>query len=101
MFVNSGTQQPKPLQCLAIQGKIVFASYGNVIKAFKRGREVNAYISQEGDVISLLPFGEQLVSIDDQNCLRIWQIKKSGKSVFCAVVFKGLDRYCLSRVGSQ
>ena len=56
----------------------MFVSYGNVIKAFKRGREVNAYIGHEGCVTNLIPFGEHLVSIDDQNCLKIWQIKKSG-----------------------
>ena len=74
-----GTHQPEPLECVAIQGKIVFASYGNVIKAFKRGREVNTYLGHEGCVTNLIPFGEHLVSIDDQNCLKIWQIKKSGK----------------------
>lgn len=73
-----GSQQPEPLQCLAIQGKIVFASYGNVIKAFKRGREVNAYVGHEGCVNSLLPFGEHLVSVDDSNCLKIWHIRNSG-----------------------
>ena len=74
-----GTHQPEPLECLAIQGKIVFASYGNVIKAFKRGQEVNTYRSHEGCITNLIPFGEHLVSIDDRNCLKIWQIKKSGK----------------------
>ena len=57
----------------------MFASYGNVIKAFKRGREVNTYLGHGGCVTNLIPFGEHLVSIDDQNCLKIWQTKKSGK----------------------
>ena len=78
-FLFLGTHQPEPLECLAIQGKIVFASYGNVIKAFKRGREVNVYRGHEGCITNLIPFGEHLVSIDDCICLKIWQIKKSGK----------------------
>ena len=77
-FPAAGTHQPESLQCLAVQGKIVFASYSNEIKAFKRGREVNDYCGHEGCVISILPFGEHLVSIDDQNYLKIWLIKKGG-----------------------
>ena len=74
----TGIPQPEPLQCLALQGKIVFASYGSVIKAFKRGEEVNVYRGHDGCVIDLLPFGEHLVSIDDRNYLKIWHIKNSG-----------------------
>ena len=50
-----------------------------MIKAFKRGREVNAYCGHEGCVIAMLPFGEHLVSVDDQNYLKIWLIKKGGR----------------------
>ncbi len=78
LFYFLGTHQPEPLECLAIQGKIVFASYSDVIKAFKRGREINIYLGHEGCVTNLIPFGEHLVSIDDRNCLKIWQIKQSG-----------------------
>ncbi|XP_064385749.1 WD repeat-containing protein 36-like isoform X4 [Halichondria panicea] len=71
-LVFVGTQQPDQLQCLAIQGKIVYASYQNVVKAFKRGQEVNTYLGHEGEVQFILPFGEHLISIDDSNVMRIW-----------------------------
>ena len=50
-----------------------------MIKAFERGREVNTYCGHEGCITNLIPFGEHPVSINDQNSLKIWQIKKSGK----------------------
>lgn len=73
-----GPQQPHPLQCLALQGKIVFAAYKNVIKSFRRGQEVNHYSGHEGDVHTLLPFGEHLIAIDNQNTIKIWHIQSRG-----------------------
>ncbi len=75
---RAGTAQPHPLQCLAIQGKVVFAAYGATIKGFVRGREVNCFCGHEGKVIVMLPFGEHLVSIDDKNSLKIWHILSEG-----------------------
>ena len=84
----TGSLQPEPLQCLAIQGKIVFASYGGTIKAFKRGKEANCYRGHEGEVHTLLPFGEHLVSIDDCNQLKIWHIRNGGKDdCMCSVAY--------------
>lgn len=83
-----GTQQPHQLQCLAIQGKIVYASYQNVVKAFKRGQEVNTYLGHEGEVQFILPFGEHLVSIDDANVMKIWHSVSKGKNttLICVLV---------------
>lgn len=81
IYTVAGTQQPHVIQCLAIQGKIVFASYKNVIKAFKRGQEVNSYVGHEGEVQLILPFGEHLVSIDDKNVLKIWHSKNRGRYI--------------------
>lgn len=77
-FLFSGSQQPHPLQCLAIQGKVVYASYQNVIKAFKRGEEISTYLGHEGEIQFILPFGEHLVSIDDNNVMRIWHSQSKG-----------------------
>ena len=63
---------------MALQGHLVFTASGTVIKAFKRGKEVDAYHGHEGDVQILLPFGEYLVSIDDRNCLKIWHVRQRG-----------------------
>ena len=79
-------QGSHPLQCLAIQ--IIFASYGNVIKAFKRSQKVKAYISQEGDVLSPSYMGhthwgglEHLVETSDKLSTKV--VKKENLSSFC------------------
>ena len=56
----------------------MFAACGTVVKAFKRGKEVDVYLGHEGEVQILLPFGEHLVSIDDKNCLKIWHVRDRG-----------------------
>ncbi|CAI8028361.1 WD repeat-containing protein 36 [Geodia barretti] len=67
-----GTPQPHPLECLAATDpRLVWASYGAVVKGFRRGREVCRFHGHRGNVTILLPFGEHLISIDDQNCLKI------------------------------
>ena len=76
-----GAQQPHPLQCLAMQGKLVFAAYKNTVKAFRRGQEIKYYQGHEGEVHTLVPFGEHLVSIDDCNQLKLWHISTQGKVV--------------------
>ena len=58
----------------------MYASYQNVVKAFKRGQEVNTYLGHEGEVQFILPFGEHLISIDDSNVMRIWHSVSKGVS---------------------
>ena len=67
----------------------MFAAYRNVIKGFKRGKGVNCYHGHEGEVHTLLPFGEHLVSIDDKNSMKIWHVPNNGKSYVAAVAFEG------------
>ena len=82
LFFPLGEIQLHPLQCLALQGQLVFAACGTVVKAFKRGKEVDVYLGHEGEVQILLPFGEHLVSIDDKNCLKIWHVRDRGWLMF-------------------
>ena len=78
-----GTPQPHPLECLAATDpRLVWASYGAVVKGFRRGREVCRFHGHRGNVTILLPFGEHLISIDDQNCLKIWSVKDKGQKYF-------------------
>ena len=58
--------------------KTVYASCGHTVKAFRRGKEVHAYHGHEGDVHTIIPFGEHLVTLDDNNTLRIWHSETEG-----------------------
>ena len=77
-ILSLGTLQPEPLQCLAIKKKTVFASYGRTIKAFHRGKEVRVYHGHEGDVHTIIPFGDHLLAVDDTNTLIIWHAMTKG-----------------------
>ena len=56
----------------------MFASCESVIKSFVRGKERSTYLGHEGNVHTLLPFGEHLVSVDSENSLKIWDIGNRG-----------------------
>ena len=74
-----GAVQPHPLECVAVTNpRLVWVSFKNIIKVFSRGREAACYQGHTGNVHILLPFGEHLISVDDQNCLKIWDIKARG-----------------------
>lgn len=76
-LVFVGDIQPEPIQCVALNHDAVgvFAAYKNVIKLFERGREKSTFLGHEGEVHTLLPFGDHLLSIDSANCLKIWDVK--------------------------
>ena len=73
-----GSVQQEQIQCLAVCGKLVFAGYKNVIRSFKRGKEKSVYRGHEGEVHTLLPLGSFLLSVDDRNCIRIWDMREQG-----------------------
>ena len=57
---------------------MIWAAYRNIVKAFRRGKEVCCFHGHKGNIHTLLPFGDHLISIDDRNSLKIWSIKNKG-----------------------
>lgn len=77
----TGAVQPSPIECVAASSpRLVWVAYGEVVKAFSRGKEVACLLGHKGNVHILLPFGEHLISVDDKNCLKIWNIKAKGEN---------------------
>ena len=74
-----GSLQSEALQCVAISKKTVYASCGRTVKAFHRGKEVRVYHGQEGDVHTIIPFGDHLLTIDAKNIIRIWHALSAGE----------------------
>lgn len=77
-LVFVGNAQPEPIQCVALNhdGAGVFAAYKNVIKLFVRATEKSTFLGHEGEVHTLLPFGDHLLSIDSENCFKIWDVRE-------------------------
>ncbi|XP_028418818.1 WD repeat-containing protein 36-like [Dendronephthya gigantea] len=72
-----GTPQSNAINCITTHSELVITAAGNQIKAWKRGKQVYEYIGHKSDVQLLLPFAHHLLSVDKNNCLRIWEIKSA------------------------
>ena len=85
----TGNAQPELIQCVALNhdGAGVFAAYKNVIKLFVRATEKSTFLGHEGDVHTLLPFGDHLLSIDSENCLKIWDVREKGRRNPVSITF--------------
>ncbi|XP_043835608.1 WD repeat-containing protein 36 isoform X1 [Dromiciops gliroides] len=83
---------PQDITCLAADGRLVFAAYGNVFSAFSRNKEVtHTFRGHNAEINLLLPFGDHIISIDTDSILIIWHIYSEEKYLqltFDKAVFK-------------
>ena len=73
-----GPLQSDDITCLVHDETHTFIAVGKLIKEFYLGREVAMYEGHSGCVHTLLLLGQQLVAIDNQNCLKVWNRKPRG-----------------------
>ncbi|CAH2297181.1 WD repeat-containing 36 [Pelobates cultripes] len=67
---------PESISCLAADRMLVFASYGNILTAFARNKEVvHTYKGHEAEIHLVQPFGDHVISIDANNVIIIWDVK--------------------------
>ncbi|CAM2719555.1 unnamed protein product [Rotaria socialis] len=78
---------PEDIQVLASNSRLVFAAAGSTIYVYRRVFHLHQTLTDhKGDIKHLLPFGdEHLVSVDESNTLRVWDIQ-SG-SVYLSLEF--------------
>ncbi|XP_065834834.1 WD repeat-containing protein 36-like isoform X2 [Oscarella lobularis] len=72
-----GIPQFEPISCLASQGMLLFTASGLDIKLWKRAKEIRVFRGHRKNIHSLLPFGEHLISVDDDNEVKIWNSKST------------------------
>ncbi|RUS16772.1 hypothetical protein BC937DRAFT_90825 [Endogone sp. FLAS-F59071] len=71
LFVGPQTQ--KPITALASSGDLTFAACGNEVITFRRSKEISRINSQDHfTVFQLLVFGGHLISLCDDNTLKMW-----------------------------
>ncbi|XP_005281691.2 WD repeat-containing protein 36 isoform X1 [Chrysemys picta bellii] len=64
------------ITCLAADRMLVFASYGNLLHAFARNKEVvHIYDGHKGEIHLLQPFGDHVISVDIDNVLIVWDVQ--------------------------
>ncbi|CAF3817831.1 unnamed protein product [Rotaria magnacalcarata] len=78
---------PEDIQVLASNSRLVFAAAGSTIYVYRRVFHLHQTLTDhKSDIKHLLPFGdEHLVSVDESNTLRVWDIQ-SG-SVYLSLEF--------------
>ncbi|XP_054002526.1 WD repeat-containing protein 36 [Hylaeus anthracinus] len=77
----SGTH-PGEITCLSGDSYHIYTACENVIFAWRRGTEIkHAYRGHEHTVHALLPFGPHLISVDEGNNVKVWDIKSEELSL--------------------
>ncbi|KAL7988865.1 hypothetical protein Chor_007784 [Crotalus horridus] len=67
---------PQNITCLAADRMLVFASCGAFLYAFARNKEVvHTYSGHQTDILFILPFGDHVISVDNESILIIWDVQ--------------------------
>ncbi|XP_044756628.1 WD repeat-containing protein 36 [Coccinella septempunctata] len=81
---------PSNIECMAADSYHVYTGAGPNIYAWRRGTELkHTYKGHEHNVKHLLPFGVHLISVDEENNLKIWDIK--DESLYSELTFRKAD----------
>ncbi|KAM4049607.1 WD repeat-containing protein 36 [Anomaloglossus baeobatrachus] len=74
--VAASNALPENIGCLAADRMLVFASHGNLLKAFARNKEVvHTYKGHDAEIHLVLPFGDHVISVDTNNTIIIWDVQ--------------------------
>lgn len=78
-ITNISDVHPDNITCIAVNNRYVFTGCANVVRAFKRSRQlVHTFEGHSSEVHLLLPFGNHLISIDIHSNLKIWDVENGG-----------------------
>ncbi|XP_072048834.1 WD repeat-containing protein 36-like [Amphiura filiformis] len=95
-IVSVSNSHPDDITCLAVDAFLVYTGCHNIIRAFANGRQIiHTYEGHVSDVHLLLPFGEHLVSVDEDSQLKIWDIKST--EIYLELSFDNLA-FCITAI---
>lgn len=78
---------PEDIRCLASDKYYIFSASGKVVYAWRRGNEIkHKYIGHESNVHLLLPFGENLISVDEGSLVKVWD--KRSETLYLEIPFQ-------------
>jgi U3 small nucleolar RNA-associated protein 21 len=78
---------PEDIRCLASDKFFIFTASGKVVYAWRRGNEIkHKYIGHESNVHLLLPFGENLISVDEDSLMKVWD--KRSETIYIEIPFQ-------------
>jgi U3 small nucleolar RNA-associated protein 21 len=78
---------PEDIRCLASDKYYIFSASGKVVYAWRRGNEIkHKYTGHEANVHLLLPFGENLISVDENSLVKVWD--KRSETLYLEIPFQ-------------
>lgn len=67
---------PNEITCLASDKFLIYSACDNIIYGWRRGNEIkHKYVGHKSKVTHLLPFGNHLISVDEDSLLKVWDKK--------------------------
>jgi U3 small nucleolar RNA-associated protein 21 len=67
------------ISCLGVDSTYIYASSKKTAYAFLFGRKVvKRYVGHEADIHQIMPFAAHLISVDEDNVVKIWDIESTG-----------------------
>ncbi|CAG9861245.1 unnamed protein product [Phyllotreta striolata] len=77
---------PDDINCMTSDAYHIYTAVGKVIYAWRRGTELkHTYKGHQHNVRLMIPFGAHLVSVDESNNVKIWDIK--AETVYTELLF--------------
>uniref|UniRef100_A0A6M2DGU2 Putative u3 small nucleolar rna-associated protein 21 n=1 Tax=Xenopsylla cheopis TaxID=163159 RepID=A0A6M2DGU2_XENCH len=75
-LLSTSGLHPADITCMSADAFQVFTAADNTIFAWRRGRELkHTYKGHEKSIHLMLPFGPLLLAVDEDNTMKIWDIK--------------------------
>jgi U3 small nucleolar RNA-associated protein 21 len=65
-------QAGAPINAIAVHKNLTFTASGNTATSWRRGKEVMTYAGHEADIHLMLPFGEHMIAVDEDNVVNVF-----------------------------
>jgi U3 small nucleolar RNA-associated protein 21 len=85
---------PEEISCLASDQYLIYSACGPTIYGWRRGNEIkHKYIGHEAKVSHLLPFGNHLISVDEESLVKVWDRARRSTTLEYSS-WKADSRFC-------
>ncbi|GAB0087952.1 WD repeat-containing protein 36 [Sergentomyia squamirostris] len=85
-LISVGRVHAEDITCISSDNRFVYSASDKKVFAWRAGNQLfHTYPGHGGNVHLLLPFGQHLVSVDEESTVRVWDIE--GESVYLEIPF--------------
>ncbi|XP_070507547.1 WD repeat-containing protein 36 [Chironomus tepperi] len=78
---------PDEITCLASDKFLIYSACGSTIYGWRRGNEIkHKYVGHKSKVTHILPFGNHIISVDEDSLLKVWD--KKSECLYTEIPFQ-------------